>query len=77
MLHFATRPGAKIAAYLCNRFMSNIRPLKKLVNKARDLRASHSARHRPTGFGFALADSIDAGLGRTLVLPATHILRLK
>jgi hypothetical protein len=32
--------------------------IKKLVNKARDLRDSHSERHRPTGFGFALADSI-------------------
>lgn len=39
--------------------MPNIKPLKKLVNKARDLRESHKERHRPTGFGFALADSID------------------
>ena len=39
--------------------MPKIKPLKKLVNKARDLRASHKERHRPTGFGFAFADSID------------------
>ena len=38
---------------------ANIKPLKKLVNKARDLRDHHQERHRPTGFGFALADSID------------------
>jgi hypothetical protein len=39
--------------------MPKIKRLKKLVNKARDLRDSHKERHRPTGFGFALADSID------------------
>ena len=39
--------------------MPKIKPLNHLVNKARDLRASHKERHRPTGFGFALADSID------------------
>ena len=39
--------------------MPQLKPLKKLVNKARDLRNSHQERHRPTGFGFALADSID------------------
>lgn len=39
--------------------MSKIKPLDKLVNKARDLRDSHKERHRPSGFGFALADSID------------------
>ena len=39
--------------------MPNIKPLKKMVSKARDLRASHNERHCPTGFGFALADSID------------------
>jgi GNAT acetyltransferase-like protein len=39
--------------------MPEIKALKKLVNKARDLRESHKERHRPTGFGFALADSID------------------
>jgi hypothetical protein len=39
--------------------MPQLKPLKKLVSKARDLRSSHQERHRPTGFGFALADSID------------------
>jgi hypothetical protein len=39
--------------------MPNIKPLKKLVSKARDLRDAHEARHRPTGFGFALADRVD------------------
>ena len=39
--------------------MPSIKPLKKLVNKARDLRDHHKERHRPTGFGFAFADSID------------------
>jgi hypothetical protein len=39
--------------------MLKIKPLDKLVNKARDLRDSHKERHRPSGFGFALADSID------------------
>ena len=39
--------------------MPDIKPLKKLVNKARDLRDHHKERHRPSGFGFALADSID------------------
>ena len=39
--------------------MSSIKPLRKLVSKARDLRDRHSERHRPTGFGFALADSIE------------------
>jgi hypothetical protein len=39
--------------------MSGIKPLEKLVSKARDLRDRHDERHRPTGFGFALADSID------------------
>lgn len=39
--------------------MPNIKPLKKLVNKARDLRDSHQERHRPSGFGFALADCVD------------------
>jgi hypothetical protein len=39
--------------------MPNLKPLRKLVNKARDLREAHSERHRPTGFGFALADSVD------------------
>ncbi|HKR60670.1 MAG TPA: GNAT family N-acetyltransferase [Pyrinomonadaceae bacterium] len=39
--------------------MPRIKPLNKLVNKARDLRDTHKERHRPSGFGFALADSID------------------
>lgn len=39
--------------------MQGIKPLKKLVSKARDLREGHRARHRPTGFGFALADSVE------------------
>ncbi|HYO62432.1 MAG TPA: GNAT family N-acetyltransferase [Pyrinomonadaceae bacterium] len=39
--------------------MPNIKPLDKLVSKARDLRDSHRARHRPSGFGFSLADSVD------------------
>lgn len=36
-----------------------IKPLQKLVSKARDLRDAHEQRHRPTGFGFALADNVD------------------
>jgi len=39
--------------------MTKIKPLNKLVNKARDLRDSHKERHRPSGFGFAFADSIN------------------
>ena len=39
--------------------MPRIKPLNKIVDKARDLRAGHKERHRPTGLGFALADSID------------------
>ena len=39
--------------------MASIKPLKKLVARARDLRDRHDERHRPTGFGFALADSVD------------------
>lgn len=39
--------------------MPQIKPLKKIVNKARDLRNSHQERHRSTGLGFAFADSID------------------
>lgn len=39
--------------------MPAIKPLRKLVGKARDLREAHRARHRPTGYGFALSDSID------------------
>lgn len=36
-----------------------IKPLQKLVRKARDLRDAHEERHRPSGFGFALADNVD------------------
>ena len=39
--------------------MPNIKPLSKLVTKARTLRDDHRARHAPSGFAFALADSID------------------
>src|SRR4030095_16050781 len=39
--------------------MPRIKPLQKLVSKARDLREAHEERHRPTGFGFALADRVD------------------
>src|SRR5262245_33795699 len=39
--------------------MPNLKPLKKIVSKARDLRDQHEERHRPSGFGFALADSIE------------------
>ena len=39
--------------------MPNIKPLRKLVTKARDLREHHRERHRPSGFAFAVADSID------------------
>ncbi|HEV7397261.1 MAG TPA: GNAT family N-acetyltransferase [Pyrinomonadaceae bacterium] len=39
--------------------MPNIKPLKKIVSKARGLKDRHSERHRPSGFGFALADSVD------------------
>ena len=42
-----------------NKLMPQLKPLKKLVSKARHLHSSHQERHRPTGFGFALADSID------------------
>jgi hypothetical protein len=33
--------------------------LSTLVNKAKDLRERHEERHRPTGYGFALADSVE------------------
>lgn len=39
--------------------MPTIKPLNKLVTKARNLRDHHRERHRPSGFGFALADRID------------------
>jgi predicted N-acyltransferase len=39
--------------------MPNLKPLTKLVTKARNIRDHHLERNRPSGFGFALADSID------------------
>ena len=39
--------------------MPRIKPLDKLVSKARRLREHHQERHRPSGFGFALADRVD------------------
>ena len=36
-----------------------MKPLNKLVTKARDLREHHKERHRPSGYAFAVADSID------------------
>lgn len=39
--------------------MPTIKPLNKLVTKARDIRDGHRQRRRPSGFGFALADRID------------------
>jgi len=39
--------------------MPDTKPLRKLVTKARNLRDDHHERHRPSGFGFAIADSID------------------
>jgi hypothetical protein len=39
--------------------MPKVKSLKKLVTKARTLREQHNERHRPSGFGFALADSIE------------------
>jgi Acetyltransferase (GNAT) domain len=39
--------------------MPRLKPLDTLVNKARRLRADHQERHRPSGFGFALADRVD------------------
>jgi predicted N-acyltransferase len=38
--------------------MVNFKSLKQLTTKARKLREDHRERHRPTGFGFAIADSI-------------------
>jgi predicted N-acyltransferase len=36
-----------------------LRKLKNIAQKAKQLRENHRERHRPTGFGFALADSVD------------------
>ncbi|HEX4946206.1 MAG TPA: GNAT family N-acetyltransferase [Blastocatellia bacterium] len=38
--------------------MSSLKPIKKLVHKAKAIHERHRERHRPSGFGFALADSI-------------------
>ena len=57
--------------------MPELKPLKKLVGKAHDLREAHRARHRPTGFGFALSDSIDyldAAHWNALTAPASVFL---
>src|SRR5262245_38403054 len=34
-------------------------PLRRLKSSLRDLQQRHRDRHRPTGFGFALADRVD------------------
>src|SRR6185436_15357161 len=39
--------------------MVNLKPIKKIVGKARRIHDEHRERHRPSGFGFALSDSID------------------
>jgi hypothetical protein len=39
--------------------MPKIKPIDTLVSKARNLRDHHRERHTPSGFAFALADSID------------------
>lgn len=39
--------------------MPTIKPLNKLVTKARSLRDHHRERNRPSGFAFAVADRID------------------
>ena len=39
--------------------MPNLKPLTKLVTRARNIRDHHRERNRPSGFAFALADSID------------------
>ena len=39
--------------------MAKIKHLSTLVNKAKNLRERHQERHRPTGYGFALADSVE------------------
>ena len=36
-----------------------LKGIKKIVRTAKTLREEHQERHRPSGFGFALADSID------------------
>lgn len=39
--------------------MAKLKRITTLVNRARDLRDRHQERHRPTGYGFALADSVE------------------
>jgi Acetyltransferase (GNAT) domain len=39
--------------------MAKSKRLSTLVNKAKDLRERHQERHRATGYGFALADSVE------------------
>lgn len=39
--------------------MPSLRPVTSLVKKARDAQSRHRDRHRPTDFGFALADRVD------------------
>ena len=39
--------------------MPSLRPLTSFVKKARDAHSRHRDRHRPTDFGFALADKVD------------------
>ena len=39
--------------------MPKIKSLQKIVATARALRSRHEERHRPSGFGFALADCVD------------------
>ncbi|MBL8203415.1 MAG: GNAT family N-acetyltransferase [Blastocatellia bacterium] len=39
--------------------MTSLKPIKKLVHKAKAIHERHRERHRPSGFGFALADSIE------------------
>lgn len=39
--------------------MPSLKPIKKLVHQAKAIHERHRERHRPSGFGFALADSVD------------------
>jgi predicted N-acyltransferase len=39
--------------------MPSFRPVRHLIKKARDAHSRHRERHRPTAFGFALADKVD------------------
>jgi len=44
--------------------MPGIKPLKKLVSKARDLRDSHNERHRATGTAFVRVKRDDLAVRR-------------